>query len=93
MTVPLPDVNIVEVAADFAASYVRPRAQEWEAEQRQPVEAFRAAAKLGLLAFETPRSFGGMGEGFATKLKICEVMSRSDMAFTFALINTQNTLQ
>ncbi len=80
----------LETAARFRRDVVEPNAAKWEAEKRQPVAALKQAADAGLMRLETPVEAGGFGLSFLTKLKLCEEMSRADMPFIFALINTQN---
>lgn len=82
--------DLVDQCRDFARNYVTPHAPGWEAARCQPREAMAEAANRGLLAFETPTDFGGGGENLATKLALCETLAGADMAFTFAMINTQN---
>jgi alkylation response protein AidB-like acyl-CoA dehydrogenase len=83
-------IDIINTAKTFARDVIRPQAQSWENDKKQPVDALQQAAKLGLMAIDTPVSFGGRGESFATKLAICELMSGADMGFTFSMINSQN---
>ncbi len=82
--------EFLEVAAQFRREVIKPNAASWEAAKCQPVGALRQAADAGLFKLETPPEAGGFGLSFLTKLAVCEEMSRGDMAFTFALINTQN---
>jgi alkylation response protein AidB-like acyl-CoA dehydrogenase len=82
--------NLIEAARDFRLTHIAPYAQDWENARLQPIVTLRQAAKVGLLSFETPKEFGGMGASFQTKQAICEELARSDMAFAFAMINTQN---
>lgn len=82
--------NLIKSARDFRLTHIAPHAQGWEDARLQPVDTLRKAAKFGLLSFETPKNFGGMGASFQTKQAICEELARSDMAFVFAMINTQN---
>jgi alkylation response protein AidB-like acyl-CoA dehydrogenase len=84
------ETNLIESARDFRLTHIAPQAQHWENARSQPIDTLREAAKVGLLSFETPKKFGGMGVSFQTKQAICEELARSDMAFTFAMINTQN---
>lgn len=84
------DTDIVAIARRFRLEHVAGRAKDWERARAQPVDALREAARAGLLAFEVPAEFGGMGTNFRTKQAVCEELSRSDMAFTFAMVNTQN---
>lgn len=80
----------LETAARFRREIVEPNAARWEAEKQQPVAALKQAADAGLMRLETPVEAGGFGLSFLTKLALCEDMSRADMPFIFALINTQN---
>ena len=84
------DQNIIEVARSFRTGYLRARAQDWENSRTQAAAALREAAKLGLLSFETPIEYGGLGANFRTKQAVCEELARGDMAFAFSLVNTQN---
>jgi alkylation response protein AidB-like acyl-CoA dehydrogenase len=84
------EASLIESARDFRLTHIAPHAQRWENARSQPIDTLREAAKVGLLSFETPKEFGGMGASFQTKQAICEELARSDMAFTFAMINTQN---
>ena len=84
------ETDLIESARDFRLQHIAPYAQTWENTRSQPVDTLRKAAAVGLLSFETPREFGGMGASFQTKQAICAELARSDMAFTFAMINTQN---
>jgi len=82
--------DLVAVAEEFARTEVAPHASEWERARRQPMEAIRQAAALGLTRIQVPVEQGGLGFSFACKMHVAEVISRHDMAFAFALINTHN---
>ena len=84
------EAAFLDRAAAFTANTVAQHANEWERARRQPVEALREAASLGLLRLETPKEQGGLGHRYLVKLALCEEMSRADMAFTFSMVNTQN---
>lgn len=89
-TASITETKLIESARDFRLTHIEPHAQRWENARSQPIDTLREAAKVGLLSFETPQKFGGMGACFQTKQSLCEELARSDMAFTFAMINTQN---
>lgn len=84
------DHELLATTRHFRLEHIEPHAQSWENAAIQPVETMREAGRVGLLSFETPVNFGGLGFGFPTKQAICEELSRGDMAFAFAMINTQN---
>tara|TARA_R110000824_G_scaffold118960_16_gene272446 strand:- start:33760 stop:34920 length:1161 start_codon:yes stop_codon:yes gene_type:complete len=76
-------------AKAFGADVIARGADDWEA-GGSIVEPLRLAARQGLLRLEVPHSLGGLGHRYLLKLAIIEALSRIDMAFTFAMINTQN---
>jgi alkylation response protein AidB-like acyl-CoA dehydrogenase len=80
--------DIVERARRFAAEYVSPRAAAWHREGRMQVEALKAAAAAGLLAFQTPRAWGGHEISFHDKLRLLEALARHSYDFAFSLTNT-----
>ena len=83
-----PERDLVAAAEEFARTEVAPHASEWERARRQPLEAIRKAAAIGLTRIQVPVEQGGLGLSFACKMQVAEVISRHDMAFAFALINT-----
>lgn len=80
--------EIIETAARFATSHVAPNAAKWAREGRMQVDALKAAAAQGLLAFQVPRAWGGHEIGFADKLKLLETLARHSYDFAFSLTNT-----
>ena len=82
--------DLLARARTFRRNVVEPNAAAWERDRRQPIEALRAAAELGLTAIETPAAHGGLGLPYSAKLKVAEELARGDMAFAFSLINTGN---
>jgi len=76
-------------AREFGERVMAPNADHWE-RGMSVVEGMRAATHADLLRLEVPHSLGGLGHRYLLKLAIVEALSRVDMAFTFAMINTQN---
>lgn len=81
--------EILARARAFRREVVAPGAAAWESGE-SPLEALRAAAALDFLRLEVPEPLGGLGHRYLLKLAIAEDMSRADMGFTFAMINTHN---
>jgi alkylation response protein AidB-like acyl-CoA dehydrogenase len=52
------DIDIMNTAKFFARDVTQPPAQSWENEKKQLIEVLQQAAKLGLMAIDTPVSFG-----------------------------------
>lgn len=83
------ELALLARARTFGADVMRENADAWEAGE-SPVAALQKSANYDLLRLEVPHSLGGLGHRYRLKLAICEALSRIDMAFTFAMINTQN---
>lgn len=63
-----------DLARDFAAKEIRPKASFHDETGEWPVDVLKKAWELGLINFQIPSSFGGLGlSDFATTL-ICEEM-------------------
>lgn len=82
--------ELIERISHFRKIHIDPYADQWERDASQPIETLRKAASEGFLSLEAPRSMGGLEIDFVEKLKVLEEMSRSCMAFTFSMINSQN---
>ncbi|MDO8290178.1 MAG: acyl-CoA dehydrogenase family protein [Parvibaculum sp.] len=80
---------VLDRARGFGQRVMRPNADHWE-RGMSVIEGMHAAAHEGLLRLEVPHSLGGLGHRYLLKLAMTEALSRIDMAFTFAMINTQN---
>ncbi len=72
------------------ATYLGTHRLEWEARKQAPKEMFTRASELGLLGLETAIGHGGLGAPFSDKVEVARRLSRSTMAATFAMINSQN---
>ncbi|HEY4345294.1 MAG TPA: acyl-CoA dehydrogenase family protein [Parvibaculum sp.] len=80
---------LMERARDFRREVVMPGAEAWERGE-SVIPAMREAAARDLLRLEVPVAHGGLGQRYLVKLAMCEDLSRADMAFTFAMVNTHN---
>ena len=87
-----PERDAIARAADFAQTYVAPRAQAWQDAYEFPRQALVDACKAGLADLELSREHGGQGLGFIAKLRAFEAIARHDMAFSFSLINHHNAM-
>lgn len=74
------ETDLIKSARDFRLQHIAPYAQDWENTRSQPVDTLREAARVGLLSFETPQEFGGMGASFQTKQDICAELARAAMS-------------
>jgi alkylation response protein AidB-like acyl-CoA dehydrogenase len=67
-----------DVVRDFAAERIRPRAREWDREQKLPDELIFELGELGLLGVLTPTEYGGAGLGYLANAVIMEEIARQD---------------
>lgn len=72
-------------AEAFAAEYLAPNVQQWEAEKAVPRALFEQAASAGLLGLVVPQDHGGRGISYSAMLLVLECFARVDMAAAFAL--------
>ncbi len=89
MDLPLSDAEsaMLARAVEFAQIEVAPKAQAWEDDRRQPIEALKAASLAGFAGLEVPENLGGFGGRFRLKARLAEEMARHCFAFSFSLIN------
>jgi alkylation response protein AidB-like acyl-CoA dehydrogenase len=80
---------IVALARDFAGEQMAPHASQWDRDKVFPVDALRAAAKLGFAAIYTGDEFGGTGLGRIEAALIFEELSAA-CASTAAYISIHN---
>ncbi len=83
---------LIERARRFALERVAPYARQWEEEPHFPLEALREACAEGLASIELPVEHGGLGFGYAAKMRVAEEIARVDFAFAFSLINHANAM-
>jgi alkylation response protein AidB-like acyl-CoA dehydrogenase len=76
--------------ADSLRHELADRVVEWDRNRGLDAGVFQEAAELGLTGIEVPKYLGGLGFDFRQKVRVAEILSRTSMAFAFALINTQN---
>jgi alkylation response protein AidB-like acyl-CoA dehydrogenase len=80
--------DLVVRAKAFAEEHVAPNAARWAREGRMAVDALKLAGARGLLAFQTPRNWGGDQISFHEKLRLLEALSKHSYDFAFSLTNT-----
>ncbi len=80
--------ELLEKAHAFSAAHVAPNAARWARDGVMAVDALKAAAKVGLLSFQTSKDWGGSALGFHDKLRLLELLSRHSYDFAFSLTNT-----
>lgn len=82
--------DVVARAEQFAVETLAIGAPDWEKRKHYPVEAFQAAAELGLAGILTPVDHGGAGMSMTGAARIIETLASQCMAFTFAMVVHNN---
>lgn len=82
--------DLKKAAETFAREVIAPSIMQWERDRTFPRDVFKAAAKVGLTAIETPVAHGGLGLPFSAKVEIAEVLGSVDYGLAMSILNTQN---
>ncbi|HET9929805.1 MAG TPA: acyl-CoA dehydrogenase family protein [Polyangiaceae bacterium] len=82
-----------ETVRDFALREVKPRARDWDREERFPIEMMPKLAELGLLGIKIPEAYGGAGLDMLSYALCVEEIARVDgsLALTVASHNGLGT--
>lgn len=82
-----------ETVREFALREVKPRARDWDREERFPVEMMPKLAELGLLGIKIPEAYGGAGLDMLAYALCVEEIARVDgsLALTVASHNGLGT--
>jgi alkylation response protein AidB-like acyl-CoA dehydrogenase len=80
-----------DMARDFAAGEIAPRAEEMDRTKAFPKEILKKAAGLGLMGIVVPEEYGGAGMDFLSYIIILEEIGRV-CASTCVVLSVHNTL-
>ena len=78
-------LEIRELAREFAENEIAPHAEAWDAARRIPDELFGKLAELGFLGMRIPETFGGLDLDFPTYLAVLEELARADASVALAV--------
>ncbi len=90
---PSPIALLRSTVREFAEREVRPRARDWDKEERFPHEIVPRLAELGLLGIKIPEEYGGAGLDMLAYAVCVEEIARVDgsLALTVASHNGLGT--
>lgn len=74
------DIQIRDVARQFAQERLKPFAADWDREHRFPAEAIREMAELGFLGMLVPEEWGGAATGHLAYAMALEEIAAGDGA-------------
>ncbi len=85
--------KLVETVRDFCVREVKPRAVEWDREERFPREAVKQLGELGILGMTVPEELGGADLDVVSVAAVVEEIARWDgsLALTVASHNGLGT--
>src|SRR5438132_809013 len=85
--------KLVETVRDFCVREVKPRAMEWDREERFPREAVKQLGELGILGMTVPEELGGADLDTVSVAAVVEEIARWDgsLALTVASHNGLGT--
>ncbi len=73
------------VVRDFADAEIAPFAEQWDHEERFPIEAVRKMGELGLFGLLFPEEYGGGNADFLTYVLALEEIARVDSSMAITL--------
>ena len=73
--------QIRSMVRDFAVSEIKPHLAKWDEEQHFPVDTFRRAGELGILAVTLPEEYGGAGLSYVDYVNVIEELGVVDSGF------------
>lgn len=71
---------------EFVEAEIAPKAQEWDEEDRCPVELFPKMGELGITGIFVPEQYGGAGLGFVERAIVLEEISRYSAGLGIAMM-------
>jgi alkylation response protein AidB-like acyl-CoA dehydrogenase len=85
--------KLVETVRDFCVREVKPRAMEWDREERFPLETVQQLGELGILGMTVPEELGGADLDTVSVAAVVEEIARWDgsLALTVASHNGLGT--
>lgn len=74
-----------KVVRDFAEREIAPHIEEWDRDERFPVEAVLKMGEMGLFGLVFPEEYGGSGADFLTYVIALEELARVDQSIAITL--------
>jgi alkylation response protein AidB-like acyl-CoA dehydrogenase len=73
--------QIRQMIREFAESEIKPNLAKWDEEQHFPVDTFKRAGELGMLAVTFPEEYGGAGLSYVDYANVIEELAVVDSGF------------
>ena len=77
--------QIKTMVRDFAESEIKPNLMKWDEAQHFPVDAFRKAGELGMLAVTFPEEYGGAELSYIDYANVIEELGVVDSGFALSV--------
>jgi alkylation response protein AidB-like acyl-CoA dehydrogenase len=73
--------QIRQMVREFAESEIKPHLMDWDEKQHFPVDTFKKAGELGMLAVTLPEEYGGAGLSYVDYVNVIEELGVVDSGF------------
>ena len=78
-------LQIQQMVREFALSEIKPHLGEWDEAQHFPVDTFKRAGGLGMLAVVFPEEYGGAGLSYVDYVNVIEELAVVDSGFALSV--------
>ena len=87
------EAALLERGRAFVDHHVAPQASERSRQGTSSQALMREAGRLGLLGVQIPRSLGGIGLPFSSKVKLTRLLAAADFGVAMAVVNSHNVAE
>lgn len=84
---------MLERGRNFIDHFVAPQASERNRRRASSQALMHEAGRLGLLGVQIPRSLGGLGLPFSSKVKLTRLLAAADFGVAMAIVNSHNVAE
>lgn len=87
------EAALLERARVFLDHHVAPQASDRNLRGTSSQALMREAGRLGLMGVQIPRSLGGLGLPFSSKVKLTRLLAAADFGVAMAIVNSHNVAE
>ncbi|WP_372827993.1 acyl-CoA dehydrogenase family protein [Polaromonas sp.] len=87
------EAALLKRARTFVDEHVEPKASERSRQGASSQALMREAGRLGLIGVQIPRSLGGLGLPFSSKVKLTRLLAAADFGVAMAVVNSHNVVE
>jgi len=87
------EAALLERACAFVEQHVEPLASERSRQGTSSQALMREAGRLNLIGVQIPRTLGGLGLPFSSKVKLTRLLAAADFGVAMAVVNSHNVAE